>query len=313
MKFPMKKIACIVLAITMILGMSMTAWAVPVGHNPSCISPDFGYTNNGNGTHTARCTCGYSYSESCSPNSGWQNESGKHFKYCICDTHLEEADHVPGGKTPIIEYDGRLMHVSVCTTCNCLIDGTGAEHDTNGANGTCSECGFDPNASCGPKPTADPTPSNNNSQSTPQLTISAYEQKEKDEETLNVNSFTSSAAIATIPAEVKVSASTGSTYNLSNIVTTKGFLSSVDKIVQASPFSATVMIYQQNYMPFNDEILKNIHNTGKDFVYSFKYQGHLYSITIPANANIQGVIDRSDLFVGPLWLGQIFGTTKLIK
>ena len=49
-----------------------------------------------------------------------------------------------------------------------------------------------------------------------------------------------------------------------------------------------------------------------DFVYYFTYKGHLYSVTVPAEADVDAIF-KNNKYADPLYLGYILGTSKLIK
>ena len=56
--------------------------------------------------------------------------------------------------------------------------------------------------------------------------------------------------------------------------------------------------------------LDAVSNTGKDFVYTFKHEGKLYKVTIPAGAKVDL---EGQKFAGPLFIGAKLGTTVVVK
>ena len=131
-----------------------------------------------------------------------------------------------------------------------------------------------------------------------------------------VTSFTSDEAVAKIPATAK---SAGASYNLSAITTSQGFVAAVNKIsenVKAQNAAnnntarrTSVTIYSDKPMNFTADILNAISASDIDFVFVFMHNGKMYRVTIPRGT----VIDFSGhVYEGPLFIGQILGTTEEI-
>ena len=177
--------------------------------------------------------------------------------------------------------------------------------------GTCSTCGK--NLGSGSQGSPTPTPI-----VTPTLSPVSAEQRQREdvelleytvskEEALPVTSFASVAAVNAIPAEAK----TGNdlTYNISSVTTIPGFVAAVNKIANASPVSV-MSVYSSEPMALNAAVISAITNTGKTFVYTFTYKGHIYKVTIPAGAKIS---TNGQHFMGPLAVGAQLGTTQIVK
>lgn len=111
-----------------------------------------------------------------------------------------------------------------------------------------------------------------------------------------------------------LAALSGTTYNLSNFVTTKGIVKGINVAVAASNKSGsnTVAVYSQKPLCFNGEIIKAIRDGKKDLIYYYLYKGHLYSVTIPAGVDDKVILEKSG-FAGPLYIGHKLGTTQVVK
>lgn len=101
-------------------------------------------------------------------------------------------------------------------------------------------------------------------------------------------------------------------YNLSAYVTTKGFVSALNKIVKANAEAKSVSIYTGKAFTFNKGIVEAINKGGKEVVYYFKHAGHIYSVTVPANVDAAKVLEANG-HAGPLYVGKVLGTTSLVK
>lgn len=102
------------------------------------------------------------------------------------------------------------------------------------------------------------------------------------------------------------------TYNLSAYVTTRGFVSALDKIAKANPKAKKVTIFTSKPFTFNKNIVESINKGGKDVEYYFKHEGDIYSVDIPANVDSSKVLEKNG-HAGPLYVGQQLSTTKLRK
>ena len=127
---------------------------------------------------------------------------------------------------------------------------------------------------------------------------------------LDINDFSTTAAMSNAPSDVKAYVpDTVKTYNLSSITTLKGFVASINKIAEATA-SDNIYVYTSNPMSFDNETLEALSGTGKDFVYMFTYNKVDYKITIPKNSTFR--LD-SDVPQGPLYIGSKLGTVSVLK
>lgn len=295
-KFVAKLIAT-VMAMTMVVGMGTTALAAEdshgIDHDLSAVSDLADHTpiydnsaidatHHANlcsicGAHSSLVTCSYRYMP--------VDASG----------HIEMCPIAVNGYH--WKYNATLSDVEA--------------HDTNGANGTCSVCNFDPNnfggGSCGSDP-APSTPAAPTAEQLAEEAVKVVEATIAKEEALPVTSFASTAAVNAIPAEAK--AGNDATFNISAVTTTQGFVAAVNKIAKASVAAPAVSVYSSKPIAMNATALSAVAKTGKAFVYTFSYKGHIYKVTIPAGAK---VVTNGQAFVGPLAIGAQLGTTQIVK
>jgi len=106
----------------------------------------------------------------------------------------------------------------------------------------------------------------------------------------------------------------GTAYNLSNFTTTSGIVRGINAAVEGANKTGAneATIYSGNPLCFNNAIIKAINDGKKDIVYYFTYNGHVYSVTVPATVDAKKVLDKAP-FAGPFYVGQQLGTTRLIK
>lgn len=108
----------------------------------------------------------------------------------------------------------------------------------------------------------------------------------------------------------------GTTFNFSAVRTTKGLITSIEKASQkslkANSKAKTVSIYTSNPFCFNRNILDTMRKTNQTFSYYFMYKNHLYSVTVPAGTDPGKVLEKNGC-AGPLYIGRMLGTTRLIK
>lgn len=103
-----------------------------------------------------------------------------------------------------------------------------------------------------------------------------------------------------------------STWNLSQYVEQKYFEKAINLICEAQPEAKSISVYTGTTVCFNEAIIRAINEGNKTITYFFKYEGKLYSITIPATVEARKVLEESGE-AGPLFVGQQLGTTKLIE
>ncbi len=133
------------------------------------------------------------------------------------------------------------------------------------------------------------------------------------EEALPVTEFTSESEVNSMPATAKNS---GATANLSKLTTMQGFSSAVTKLAAAAKANAisrngvaSVTVYTDRPMPFSNDMLEAIYAADVDFSYIFKYNGALYKIAIPKGAKVDFGGNKCE---GPLCVGKILKTTQVI-
>lgn len=181
-----------------------------------------------------------------------------------------------------------------------------------------------PSPSPSPSPSPEPSPEPNGE--TPSMTAEqiveqraeaeqkAVEEKIAEEKALPVTEFTSESAVNSMPAAAK---STGASANLSKITTMQGFSSAVTKLAASAKASitnrngvASVTVYTDRPMTFSTDMLDAIYATDINFEYVFRYEGKLYKITIPRGVKVDLGESR---YEGPLCVGKILGTTQVIE
>lgn len=141
----------------------------------------------------------------------------------------------------------------------------------------------------------------------------AIEELVSAEMALPTTEFTFEEALNRIPMAAK---NQGAAYNLSKLVTTQGFASAVTKIAAnvksqtANTKGTTVVVYTDRPMTFCAEILDAIYAADINFEYVFRYEGKLYKISIPRGVKVDLGGSR---YEGPLYVGKILGTTKVIE
>lgn len=101
-------------------------------------------------------------------------------------------------------------------------------------------------------------------------------------------------------------------YNMSAYKTARGFIAGLNKIAKNNRGAKSVSIYTGNPICFNKGIINALTKNKIDVVYYFMHKGHLYSVTIPAGTDLNRVLERNG-FAGPLYVGKILGTSRLIK
>ena len=138
-----------------------------------------------------------------------------------------------------------------------------------------------------------------------------------NEEAMPVTSFISDEAVAKIPEAAK---STGASYNLSVIISSQGFMAAINKISEvvkaqnatnnAGGRITSTTIYSEKPMLFTADVLNAISASDIDFVFVFMHNGKMYKVTIPRGAKIDFTGHACE---GPLYFGQILGTTEEIR
>lgn len=134
-----------------------------------------------------------------------------------------------------------------------------------------------------------------------------YKEKIDTEKNLSVESFASNGGVTAVADKANV---TGKVYNISRLTTVEGYVSALNKIAKDSASSNSVAIYSDYPMFFNSEIMTTILDSNKTFVYTFKHEGHIYKVTIPAGAKLDLGENRAE---GPLYIGSVLGTSVLVE
>ena len=275
------RLLSVALAMTMVLGSSLTALADGVPET---------------------CTC-----NGRSDSDPWDSVEYTHYRLCgSCQGSYDVGEH----DTYTSLSNGN--HRVTCTICNLPTDWV--EPCTFNSEGRCTKCNYYDSSK---------NSSAESDQAAKEAAIAAAEKAAKEraeaieaaaeaaikaEEELPVASFVSTEALNSVPAEAKGSDDT--TYNISTVTTTRGFVAAVNKIAKDVASNNEVSVYSKESFAFNEDSLNAVASTGKDFVYTFTYKGHLYKITIPAGAKVN---TNGQIFMGPLAIGAQLGTTEILK
>lgn len=130
-----------------------------------------------------------------------------------------------------------------------------------------------------------------------------------------INVDTLLEAIPNISSEDKAVIS-NDTYNFSSFTTTEGFASGIEKILakadagKSSSAATSVSFYTQSPFTFSPRIATAICSDKYDVVYTFKYKGRLYSITIPKGTKPEALLGSNN-FDGPITIGGRLGTLRM--
>lgn len=151
--------------------------------------------------------------------------------------------------------------------------------------------------------------SNSKSEAATTVEIPSIEIVEAEEVARPVQTISIDKSQVSLEANKELS---GKTYNLSSYITAKGFTTAIEKIVKSNPNEKRISIYTSKPICFTKTMLSNITKTKADVVYYFMHKGHLYSVTIPANTDVQKIFGKTS-FQGPLYVGKVLGTSRLIK
>ena len=101
-------------------------------------------------------------------------------------------------------------------------------------------------------------------------------------------------------------------YNFSTYVSPSGFAKGVEKIADKKDAKGNITVYSGKPLTINKELLNTLTAKNMSMTYFFNYGGHLYSVTIPAGVNPALVLDKNG-HGGPLYVGWLLGTSRLIK
>ena len=101
-------------------------------------------------------------------------------------------------------------------------------------------------------------------------------------------------------------------YNFSTYVSPSGFAKGVEKIADKKDAKGNITVYSGKPLTINKELLNTLTAKKVSMTYYFTYKGHLYCVTIPAGVNPARVLDKNG-HGGPLYVGWLLGTSRLIK
>lgn len=209
------------------------------------------------------------------------------------ETESSTCEHTYGGAWEATPCG--TMHWQKCTKCGEY--GNNQDHTA-----PCSVCGYGASSSSSSSTPAAPT-----AEQMHEEYAKAVEATVAKEEALPVTSFASEAAVKAIPAEAK--AGNDATFNISAITTTQGFVATINKVAKATT-APSMAVYSAKPITMNTTALNAVAKTGKTLVYTFSYKGHIYKVTIPAGAQVN---TNGQMFMGPLAIGAQLGTTQVIK
>lgn len=178
----------------------------------------------------------------------------------------------------------------------------------DGHPGLCKNCGKSMNTGSGSNQPC-PTPSESKKEAPAEPPTPAEELRAAEEEALPLAIVEKDKTQVT---KEEVGIVPDKAYNLSAYVTTKGFVSALNKITKANAEAKSVSIFTGKPFTFNKGIVEAINKGGKDVVYFFNYKEHLYSVTVPANVDPTSILEKGG-HAGPLYVGKVLGTTRLVK
>ena len=256
------------------------------------------------------CVCGRT--EDVEPDEPEEDNTKQHFlldNKCISCGYVSTCEHTNISKRYACVEANKHETIAICDSCTSQILNLQMIDDcTFDENNICTLC----NTAKTTKPSNSvptPTPAPSEEQISESI-AKATEEKIKVEEAIPVEDFVSEEAVNAIPAEVKGNTSTEEVFNISKITTTRGFVAAVDKIVKENSQETSITLYSDKPFAFNTTSLDAVANASKDFVYTFKHEGQLYKVTIPAGAKVDL---EGQMFAGPLYIGAKLGTTTVVK
>lgn len=295
-KRSLKLVVSLILAMTMLMGMSMTVMAAEWGS----VTVDGTKYWFDEGAVSSGYDPGFEgYYRRCNTHADgileWTDSRLVDFQECehITTTDPTTCVHTYGGAWEATPCG--TMHWQKCTKCGEY--GNNQDHTA-----PCSVCGYGASSSSSSSTPAAPT-----AEQMHEEYAKAVEATVAKEEALPVTSFASEAAVKAIPAEVK--ADNAATLNISAVTTTQGFVATINKVAKATT-APSMAVYSAKPITMNATALNAVAKTGKTLVYTFTYKGHIYKVTIPAGAQVN---TNGQMFMGPLAIGAQLGTTQVIK
>lgn len=312
-----KKLLAITLAVAMVMGMSVASFADEGGEGGECQHPNM-YQAADDDNHFNYC-----------PDCRQTFDRTSHNLASYCDGHVlkcngcsykrSEGAHTMGWHW-VTYPDGTQGHQEGCRYCEYSESETFEAHNTNGVAGSCTVCGF--GMPCDSSEESHEAPASKPEEvapAAPAMTAAEAEAKAIEaatkaieavvsaEEAYPASLFTSEAAVYYIPAEAKTGNDAIS--NISRVSTTQGFVAAVNNLAKVSS-APSMAVYTATPFAMNAVALNAIAKTGKTFIYTFTYNGHIYKVTIPAGTQVN---TNGQMFMGPLAIGAQLGTTEILK
>lgn len=104
-----------------------------------------------------------------------------------------------------------------------------------------------------------------------------------------------------------------SVHNISLAITPGVFTTVVKSIDKKAPANEPVYLYSAWPISMNKNMVQELANCKNGAIYYFWHKGHLYSLTIPPKADVSKIVKSNWKYEGPLYIGQLLGTSKLIR
>ncbi len=102
-------------------------------------------------------------------------------------------------------------------------------------------------------------------------------------------------------------------YNISLAITPRFFSNVVKSLDDRTDNSKPLCLYSIWPISMNKSMLQSLANSNSPVEYYFWYKGHLYCVTIPPKTDATAVFRNNYTYNGPLYIGQMLGTSRLIK
>lgn len=103
-----------------------------------------------------------------------------------------------------------------------------------------------------------------------------------------------------------------SAFNFSKFVSPAGFAKGVEKIADKKDATGSVTLFSDKAITINRAFLNTLTAKNMSVNYYFMHKGHLYLVTIPAGVDPDLVLDAHG-HGGPLTVGAILGTSRMIQ
>lgn len=291
MKKKLSLLLAVVMAVTMVLGMSMTAWAV---------EPANVYAGTTWSTHHI-VYGGQSYNVgSRIMTAGMYPVGDATYKIVFTSNNMACVYH---------EGTGNDMEYSVIAN-GVHVDEQDIVMDGGYLTGTCNIMTSLPvtfyleKTGDAPKPDPDPTPQPEQPKAPEEEPTPQFSEENYVPDVVQNDK-------AQFGKESEGSVPSGA-YNFSAYVSPSGFAKGVEKIADKKDAKGNITVYSGKPLTINKELLNTLTAKNMSMTYFFNYGGHLYSVTIPAGVNPALVLDANG-HGGPLYVGWLLGTSRLIK